>query len=157
MFKAKTYQHAVPFDKGDAKEAFNVARTALLSLGFEVLVDSPDEMSAEGPGMHSNQQPELLGATSIRFMLSGPNITVEAVLGGVQTMKNFVNLFPPGLIISLLIVQYLFGPGDAKDLLHVFWVLPWIVIGPFLGRSLESKTERAIDRLLRGMAQAGKK
>ena len=42
----------------------------------------------------------------------------------------------------------------AISLLHVLWVVIWAGIAPLIGRSLERKTTRAVDRLVRGMAQA---
>lgn len=151
MFDPKDYKYSTAF-RGDVAEAFAVARTALLSLGFEIVVDTKSELKAEGPGMHSNQQPELLGVSALQLMISPSEITAKAKLGGVATMKTFVYLFPPGLVLSLLFINSLFGV--EMSWLYALIVLPWIFIAPFIGRSLENKTTRAVDRLVRGMAQA---
>ena len=151
MFDPAPYHYSVPFI-GNSTDAFNVARTALLSLGFEILVDTATELHGEGPGMHSNRQPELLGATLIKFNVADSKISVTATLGGVATMKTFVYLFPPGLVLSLLLLNTMLS-GDLSGWIYLI-VFPWFLIAPWIGRKLESSTTRAIDRLVRGMAQA---
>ena len=151
MFGSTVHKYSAPFS-GNATAALDVARTALLALGFEIQRDSPTLLVAEGPGMHSNRQPELLGATSIQLKVSSSKISSESVLGGVATMKSFVYLFPPGLVIFLLSLNNFAGAGIGW--FHLLWVLPWFAIAPLIGASLERKTVRAIERLVRGMAQA---
>ena len=151
MFEPKPYRYSEPF-KGDAADALAVARTALLSLGFEILVDSGRELHARGPGMHSNRQPELLGASLIKFSVSTSEISVVATLGGVATMKAFIYLFPPGLVLSLMAINSLFGMPVSWA--YALAVAPWLLIAPLMGRGLERKTQRAVARLVRGMAQA---
>ena len=153
MFEPRQHEYSVPFE-GDAADALDVARTALLALGFEIVLDSDRELHAEGPGMHSNQQPALLGASSIRFSVSKSSVGVKARLGGVATMKTFVYLFPPGLVASLLVMAKFLEPSFS--LLHLFWVLLWAGVAPVIGRALERSTHRAIDRLVRSMAQASR-
>ncbi len=149
--KSTTYAYSTPF-AGIKAEALNVARVALLSLGFEVLLESDNELEATGPGMHSNQQPDLLGATYIHFELTNNSIDVDAVLGGVDTLKKFVYFFPPGLVISLLIVQGIFG--DPIEAYFYLLIIPWLFIARLIAKTFEKSTSNAIDRLVRGMAQA---
>ncbi|HJP36060.1 MAG TPA: hypothetical protein QF901_08720 [Gammaproteobacteria bacterium] len=137
MFDPEPYQYSVPF-RGNAADALNIARTAVLSLGFEILLESDTKLRAEGPGMHSNQQPDLLGASLLEFDVTNSTIKVKATLGGVATMKTFVYLFPPGLVLSLLIVNSLFGES-AQPVLYLI-VFPWLVIAPLIGRRLERTT-----------------
>jgi hypothetical protein len=151
MFKPTEHTYTVPFN-GNAADAFNVARTALLSLGFEIVVDSETELKAEGPGMHSNRQPELMGVSMLRLNISSYKITATALLGGVARMKTFVYLFPPGLLGFLFILNYLLGVKMTWFFFLI--VLPWVFIAPLIGKSLDRKTSRAVDRLVRGMAQA---
>ena len=151
MFDPKPYRYSVPFE-GDAADALAVARTALLSLGFEILLDSGRELRAQGPGMHSNRQPELLGASLIELTASTSEISVVATLGGVATMKTFIYLFPPGLVLSILAINSLFGMPASWA--YALAVAPWLLIAPLMGRGLERKTQRAVARLVRGMAQA---
>jgi len=146
-----TYAFSTPF-AGNNTDALNIARIALLSLGFEVLSENENELEASGPGMHSNQQPDLLGATHIHFRLTRTEISVDAILGGVDTMKRFVYFFPPGLFISLMIVGSIFG--EAIEVYFYLLIIPWIFIARLIGKILEKTTTTAIDRLARGMAQA---
>jgi len=151
VFEPRQHEYSVPFD-GNAADALDVARTALLALGFEIVLDSDRELHAEGPGMHSNQQPALVGASSIRFSVSESSVSVKARLGGVATMKTFVYLFPPGLVALLLVMTRFLEPSFS--LLHLFWVLLWAGVAPIIGRAFERSTNQAIDRLVRAMAQA---
>lgn len=151
MFDPAPYHYSVAFT-GNAADAFNVARTALLSLGFEILVDSGEELHAEGPGMHSNQQPDLLGASLVELRVADSKINLTATLGGVATMKTFVYLFPPGLVLSFFVLNSMLDDG-VSGLVYLV-VLPWLLIAPLIGRKLENTTTRALDRLVRGMAQA---
>ena len=151
--KSTTYAYSTPFRCNNA-DALNIARIALLSLGFEILSESNSELEASGPGMHSNQQPDLLGATHIHFRFSGTEISVDADLGGVDTMKRFVYFFPPGLVISLMVMGSFFG--NAIEIYYYLLIIPWIFVARFIGKIFEKTTSTAIDRLVRGMAQANK-
>ncbi len=152
IFDPKEHRYSTPFN-GKPGNAFNVARTALLSLGFEILVDSDSELEAQGPGMQSNRQPELLGVSLLQLNISSSDINARAILGGVAKMKTFVYLFPPGLVLALFAIHYFLGITE-NSWLYLLLVLPWVLIAPLIGRSLERKTTRAVDRLVRGMAQA---
>ncbi len=151
--KPTTYAYSTPFS-GNCADAFDIARVALLSLGFEVLSESDGELEASGPGMHSNQQPDLLGATHIHFRISRTKISVDAVLGGVDSLKKFLYFFPPGLVLSLVLVGSLFG--NPIEPYFYLLIIPWIFIAPLIGKTLKKTTTNAIDRLVRGMAQARK-
>ncbi len=153
MLAPTVYNYSVPF-AGNAAKVLDVARTTLLSLGFEIQIDTPSELAARGPGMHSTQQPALLGATSVHLRLSSSEITAEAILGGAATMKRFIVLFPPGLMVSLLLFNNIFVA--PVSLIHLLWVLPWFAVAPLFGRAIERSTIRAVERLVRGMAQAGR-
>ena len=151
MFKPGQYQYSTKF-RGNAEAALNVARTTLLSLGFEISDSTTTELTATGPGMHSNQQPALLGVSKLKLHIGSTSITANAVLGGANTMKNFVYFFPPGLVLILLISFALLGMEISW--LFALWVLPWFVIGPWMARMIERSTTNAVDALVRGMAQA---
>ena len=112
-------------------------------------------MRLRGPGMQSNRQSALLGATDIWLRVTGSEIAVSATLGGVAKMKAFVTLFPPGLILSLLVGFWAAGmaPFDWGWLLLM--VGPWFFIAPFMAASMKRNTENAIDGMVRGMAQVG--
>lgn len=151
MFEPNEHEYSVPFN-GNPDSALDVARTALLALGFEIVLDTERELHAKGPGMHSNQQPALVGASLIRFAVSDFTVGVKATLGGVATMKTFIYLFPPLLVASLLVMTAFMEPAFHPA--HILWVLLWGAVAPTIGRVLEAKTNEAIDRLVRAMAQA---
>ena len=151
MFSAPTFRYSVPFS-GSTGPAFDVARTALLSLGFEVVTDTESRLAAEGPGMHSNRQPALMGATTVDLRIDGSAIRLEAELGGVAFMKAFIYLFPPGLVLSLFLINLIAGGTAHWPTLLV--VLPWLLNGPLMARSMEKKTTTALERLVRGMSQS---
>ena len=150
MFAPKKHRYTVPFH-GDAAAAFNIAKTALLALGFEIQQLSDTELHAEGPGMHSNQQPALVGVSSLQLKINPSNITAIATLGAAAKMKAFIYLFPPGLAFILMAAFVL--SGMEVSWIHTLWVLPWFVISPLLGKGFETKTISAVERLVRGMAQ----
>ena len=151
MFEPKEYQYSIPFI-GSAEKAMNVARTSLLALGFEISTISENEMYAIGPGMHSNQQPDLLGVSMLKLRVDESSITAVAKLGSAAKMKAFIFIFPPALVLILLLVFSLLGMDVSWY--FVLMVLPWIIIAPLMGNMIESKTIKAVDRLVRGMAQS---
>lgn len=150
MFKPKKYRYSTPFS-GDAGEALTIARTTLLSLGFEITAKSENELHAIGPGLRSTQQPDLLGVTELKLKIDPSSIIANAVLGGAASMKAFVIIFPPGLALFLLLIFSLIGMDVS--LIHALWVLPWLFISPWMGNMIERKTTRAVESLVRGMAQ----
>lgn len=151
MLATRTHHCDTPFE-GDPRDAFDVARTALLSQGFEILEDSASELCARGPGMHSTQQPALLGASELRFRVASSMLSATATLGGVASMKRFVILFPPALVLSLTATLAVTQAGGS------WWALlaaaPWLLLAPWISSLLEHRTTRAVDRLVRGMAGA---
>ena len=131
----------------------DVGRIALLSQGFEIVSDTGSELHAHGPGMHSNQQPPLMGVTDFIIQVGSSTVTTTATLGGVARMKAFLYLFPLGLALLLGI----FGAISEmeKSWGALLFALPWLFLSPWLAISLENKTIEAVDALTRGMAHAG--
>jgi hypothetical protein len=66
-------------------------------------------------------------------------------------MKTFVYIFPPALALLLFLTFTIVGMDIPW--LYALWVLPWIFVAPWIGNMIERKTTRAVDRLVRGMAQ----
>ena len=152
LFEPKVHEYSTPFD-GNSEAAFDLARTALVSQGFEILVETDTEMRARGPGMHSNQQSAILGVTEFLIQVAEPRIAATATLGGVATMKVFVTLFPPGLVLSIMLIPWFMG--EPVPWWGLLMVAPCMLISPWIAASLERKTERAVDGMVRGMAQVG--
>ena len=152
MFEAKIYRFSTEFS-GDASAAMDVGRIALLSQGFNILSDTGSELHAHGPGMHSNSQPPLVGATDFIIQVGSSTVAATATLGGIARMKKFLYLFPPGLALSL----GLFGAfAEIEKLWYsLLFAAPWLLFSPVMARAMEHKTIQAVDSLIRGMAQAG--
>ena len=128
-----------------------LAKTTLMSLGFEITSSTTNELRVRGPGMHSSQQPALLGVTSLSLKINGYSITADAKLGGAAAMRTFIFVFPPALILFLLLIFKLMKMDVSWAM--AAWILPWFVIAPWLGSMIEHKSKRAVDSLVRGMAQ----
>ena len=129
MFDPTVHEVSAPL-RGDAAAALDVARIALLSLGFEIVSETDVELFARGPGMQSNREPALLGASELRLEVTSSKVAAQATLGGVATMKAFVFLFPPGLALSLALVFAFFGMGKWRVALA--WAAPWLLISPWM-------------------------
>lgn len=151
MFGARTHRVSAPLE-GDPDAAFDVARTALLALGFEILRESEDALHARGPGKQSNQQPPLLGVSEFHAAVGRRAVEVAATLGGVARMKAFVCLFPPGLLALLALTFLAVGMQPSWSL--ALFALPWLAFSPWIASGLERRTTEAVDRLTRGMARA---
>ena len=153
MFKATVHEIFADFD-GDPHTAFDLARTSLVFQGFEVLSESDTELRARGPGMHSNQQPPILGVSDLCLRIIGSKISARATLGGVLTMKLFLLFFPPGLVLSLCIMGMI--DGKIEWWVPFAFLVPWFMIAPAMGSALERTTVKAVDAMVRGMSQVGK-
>ncbi len=151
MFKPTTYKYSIAFG-GNPNAALHVARSALLALGFDILDDADSRLKAEGPGMTHNKQPPLTGVSLLNLEVTASQINATAILGGVANMKAFIYLFPPLLAIALMIFFFFFS--GTKSWYVLLTVAPWIVVAPIMASSLEKKVAGAVDRLVRGMAQA---
>jgi hypothetical protein len=152
MFAAKVHETRATLT-GNATMALDVSRTALLPLGFEILADSSSELRVRGPGMQSNREPALLGASELQIQVASYEITARATLGGVATMKAFLYLFPPALALALGLAFAFWGMSAWWTCLA--WAAPWVVLSPWMAWHLERRTTRAVDRLIHGMAGAG--
>jgi hypothetical protein len=67
-------------------------------------------------------------------------------------LKTFVIIFPPVLVLFLFLIFILLGM--KVSLMNAAWIVPWFFISPWMGNMIERKTTRAVERLVRGMAQA---
>lgn len=152
MFEARIYRFSTELS-GDASAAMDVGRIALLSQGFKILSDTGSELHAHGPGMHSNSQPPIVGASDFIIQVGASTAAAIATLGGIARMKIFLYLFPPGLALSL----GMFGVFAAIENLWyaLLFAAPWLLFAPVMASAMEHKTIQAIDALIRGMAQAG--
>ena len=150
MFDTNDHEYEIPFS-GDPAVALEVARTALLGQGFEIVDQSSGELRATGPGMNSTNQPPLCGASEITFLVGTSAIVARARLGGVRKMKMFLWLFPPGLGLIVAVSFKLFGV--PRSWIPLLAVAPWLVLSPILSSWIEKRTTKAVDSLARSMVQ----
>ena len=153
MFKPTVHEYSEPF-RGDIASAFGLARTALVSQGFEILADTGSELRAQGPWMRSTHQAAIVGASDLLLRVDGSMIAATATLGGVARMRAFVVLFPPALILSLMLMPLF--QGNPVPWVHAgLMIAPWLLISPWMANSMERRTRRAVDAIVRGMIQVG--
>lgn len=156
------YSAALPFP-GDAERAFDLALAALTALGFQLQTRSAHSLELRGPGMHSSRQSPLVGASRITIQRGPGELSLEAELGGVQRMINFVNYFPLALVLGLggvLYVVFSLIWGQGRWSLAVGGAVGgnaalWLLLGPLLARGMRQRTERALDALLANLAAVG--
>lgn len=156
------YAVSVPFS-GDTDKAFGLAESALTGIGFRITERTAGSVEMVGPGMNSTRQSALAGASRIHISYRRGELALEADLDGVERMSRFVKLFPFGLCLFLAVLfsvvfGTLFGPGVW--ILIVAGVLGgnallWFFLGPWMARSIRTRTCRGLDTLLANMVAVG--
>lgn len=156
------YSAAVPF-QGDVEKAFALAVSALTALGFRIEGQSAQSVELRGPGMHSSRQSPLVGASHLAIRSAQGELLLEADLGGVRRMANFVNYFPLILVLGLGAVLYVvfnfrFGQGVWSVAVGAAVggnAAIWLLLGPLMARGIRRRTERALDALLANLVAVG--
>jgi len=151
----------VPFS-GDAGGALAAAQTILAMLGYAVTREGSGAIDATGPGLRSTNQNPVLGASRLRIVASAGTLALEAEMGGVRSMRRFVWLFPPSLILGLILifvmVGLLGGRGVPWTVLFpggLIQLALWVVLAPFLAGWIDRRTRTALGTLLGNVARAG--
>ena len=71
-------------------------------------------------------------------------------------MQQFIIFFPPGLVLFLALVFTLLPmEGETPSSMWLFMILPWIVIGPLIAKTMKRSTVKAIETLLHNMSASG--
>src|SRR5947208_2192838 len=99
------YNASHPFH-GDLDKAFDLATTALAAIGFRLDARTTDSVRLTGPGMNSNRQSPLLGASQIDICFHQGQINLAADLGAAERMIRFVRIFPIALNGGLCLVFF---------------------------------------------------
>lgn len=166
------YTKSVPFH-GDVNRALDLATTVLATNSFVIANKTALGVEMLGPGMRSNRQNPILGATRIRISAEPSQLVIDAELGGVTRMSRFLTYFPASL--GLLFVV-LFGLGMGLIMgavtgagfgvpaapgwkwlamtvpISTLPLLPWLFLSPMMIRSIRKNTVVALDTLLNNMA-----
>lgn len=151
-----TYETSVN-SNNDPTAAIAAAKNYFTSNDFRIEIIGKREFEVTGPGMNSNKQNPIRGVSKGRLTFSDYSIEFNGELGGVQFMKNFLYFFPPGLGlflgISFAVTSYFNGDFNVqKVFLPLIIVVPWLILSPLMAKSLENKTQKAIDTLLYNIA-----
>lgn len=145
----------------DPARAIERATAVLVAAGFRTKERSGGSAVFEGPGMRSNHESPLRGATRIRLVARGERLSLEAELGGARKLGRFVRLFPPGLCLLLaLLFTVLFSVQQQ----NTSWMLPlysslggmillWLVLGPLIARHILTSTQKALDQFVEEVAR----
>lgn len=149
------------------QQVLQSALVLLTTSGFAIVDRRENRVDLEGPGLHSSRQNPILGASRIQLRIVDQQMSLEAELGGVESMRRFLMIFPFALGLGLgLAFAFLGAIGWMPPLgvgLGVDWVLrigmgmlpvlPWLVISPLLANAIKSRTERALDVLVRNACE----
>ncbi len=148
------YNKTIEFN-GDTSSAMTTAKNFFISNGFKLELRGDDTLLLKGPGMISNRQNAIRGVSKGQLQITSSSIVFTGDLGGVEFMKKFVCFFPPllilGLTATLSIVFYLTNQFSVEFLAFALLIIPWLIIGPLVGRSIQRRTENAIDTLLENL------
>lgn len=149
------YEKTIEFN-GDKSSAMTTAKNFFVANGFKLELRGDDTLLVVGPGMISNRQNAIRGVTKGKVQFTSSSIVFTGELGGVEFMKKFVCFFPPALILGLTatlsIVFYLTNQFSVEFLAFALLIIPWLFIGPLVGKSIQRKTENAINTLLENLA-----
>ena len=122
--------------------------------GFRLDRPRETQLIAMGPGiLRSTQQNPLLGVSHATISVSANSIDLQAELGGVKFLQQFIILFPPALG-GFLSLTFFFMPNapNSAPLMAFVPVLPWLVISPLMARWIKTRTTKALDTLVYNMA-----
>ncbi len=160
------YAASAPF-RGDQDKAFDLAITALTSLGFRLDQRTADSARLTGPGMNSSKQSPLVGASRLDLSARRGQLALEAELGGAERLMRFVRIFPIALNVGLgLLFFAVFSVTLGQRVGAGVWVTPviavvlinaavWAFLGPWMARLIHQRTCRGLETLLSSMVAAG--
>jgi len=154
------YSTSVPYT-GSAKRALAVAQTTLVSQNFQITSTSDYELSAKGPGVNSTRENPLKAVTEASFVIRNSAIEFAGVLGGAEKMIRFLRIFPLALGAFFLLLWTIMA--ITVPVFRHWWIFviaiapltPWLVLGPMIGRSIQTRTKAAVDALLANMVLLG--
>src|SRR6185369_7360296 len=160
------YAASRPFH-GDLNKAFDLAIAALTSLGFRLDQRQADSIQLSGPGMNSNRQSPLVGASKLDITFLHGQLDLAADLGAAQRLMRFAKTFPIALSFGLgLVFLVVFASIFAGRAPAMLWIGPtvgvtllngaiWAILGPRIAHSIHQRTCRGLESLLSSIATAG--
>lgn len=79
------YSNSAHFS-GDSQRLLAAASTILMTNGFEVVRQDRQQIEFVGPGLNSTRQNPLLGASRVVVRVQDGRLSVDAELGGVESL-----------------------------------------------------------------------
>jgi hypothetical protein len=146
---------------GSAKRALAIAQSTLISQNFQITSSSDYELSASGPGVSSTRENPLKAVTEATFIIRNSAIEFSGVLGGAEKMIRFLRILPLAMGAFFLLLWSIMA--FAVPMFRHWWIfviaiaplLPWLILGPIIGKSVQTRTRAAVDALLANMALLG--
>jgi hypothetical protein len=156
------YEKAVDF-AGDGCSALEVARGALMQVGFEVSPIKDDAFRAEYSGFFDTRRNPLLAASTIVITARGGRLALGADLGGIRKLKKFLFVFIGGMALlflvgfgAFLLPQVLEGRlHPAMFAVPVAPFAPWPVLIPLILKATRARALKALDTLLGNIRTIG--
>jgi hypothetical protein len=145
----KTIQFA-----GDVDAAMTMAKTIFGLNGFNLNQTGLGRLCLTGPGMTSTKQNPILGLSRGELTFTGEALELTGELGGVAFMKKFLYLFPPALVVVMMVIFMFTNPDQPVGFTPLWSVVPWIVLSPVLSKYIQKKTEDAIATTLDSISKA---
>jgi len=159
------------------KPTEDVLQAALVTLtnnGFAIAKRDVKSVDLTGPGLNSTRQNPLLGASRIHLELHGNELSLDAELGGVETMRRFLMRFPFMLGLGLglffgvvggIAFGRQFGVGFGVPWAQgLTWMLlaiggamlpvtPWLFLSPMMSKMIRTRTQNALTTLVTNAVQ----
>jgi hypothetical protein len=142
--------------RGDGQKVLEQVRLLFMHEGYEVSGIAEKHLHVSGGSPLQSSHGPLHGVSHAEFRVSGGSLLVEAELGGVRKLRNFLYIFPPGLGLFLAVTFYLTGvrpdgPAYMTFVMPFLPVAPWVVISPLFVYIYRKRAIRALDTLLKNL------
>jgi hypothetical protein len=161
---------------GNPAHALRSAVTTLTNNNFAIVHCDDASATLTGPGLNSTRENPLLGATRVDLRVAGNRLDVDAELGGVDSMRRFLNWFPLllgaslGLLFAVVGGSFFGAFGGNPDLpggerwqrllfalgAGLLPVAPWLVLSPMMASWIRNRTHRALETLANNAAHTAK-
>jgi len=160
--KALKYESSAELT-GDPARALEFAFVVLTGVGFRITARREDAVELVGPGLSGSRENGLRGASAIRLHAVDGRLRLQAELGGLRRLINFVRWFPVSLCLFLAVVLWMIfsralGRQVATNVVVVIVGLNaslWLALGPILTRRFTARTISSLDALLANAAALG--
>lgn len=154
------YSKTVPIS-GDGRTILDQARNVFLQQGFDVSPISAQRFEARGEKLLRNNHNPYHGVSRATFMVAGGTLTVDAALGGVRRLRNFLFVFPPTLALVLAVTFRLMDnfagqPSYMPFLLAFAPIVPWVVLAPLMTYWFRRKVVQTLDTMLENLRAMGR-